>query len=127
VSEQGINPGIIRSKSFTGILSHKRSASVVSNGTFNSLRSDTLPRTPVLGQCHRGSVGSLRSLGMVLAKVPKTPRPSRTTAIFEAIAHGLSECITVTEEDITSLKGSVEGLSVNSQQVRPKKILWHGL
>lgn len=156
-TDQGRNLGITRSKSFTGILSHKRSASLVSNGSSiisNGHRSETLPRTlftPVLGECHRGSAGSLRSLGMVLAKVPKTPRPTRTAAIFEVVSRGLRlvpgtcnmtrrqcliffhhlnlipvfwpsyrECINVTEEDINSLKGNVEVLSVNSQQVRPK-------
>ncbi|GAB6021524.1 with sequence similarity 65, member A [Chamberlinius hualienensis] len=127
MNEQGKNFGISRSKSFAGILSHVRTSSNGSNATNGSSsscsghqRPDSLGRSSVLGQNHRKSSGSLRNLGVALAKIPKNPRPIRTLAIFEAISNGLSECVNVTEDDISSLKGSLEILSINSQQSQGK-------
>lgn len=96
MNEQGKNFGISRSKSFAGILSHVRTSSngsSTTNGSSSSSsghqRPDSLGRSSVLGQNHRKSTGSLRNLGVALAKIPKNPRPARTLAIFEAIFNGL--------------------------------------
>ena len=48
----------------------------------------------------------------------KEPRPERTALVVSAIVQGIREAILVTEEDIGTLKASLENLSIQSKQVQ---------
>ena len=49
----------------------------------------------------------------------KEPRPQRTLLVTTAIVQGIREAILVTDEDINTLKNSLDDLSLQSQQVGP--------
>ncbi|XP_040067513.1 rho family-interacting cell polarization regulator 2 isoform X2 [Ixodes scapularis] len=127
-----------RSRSFAGMLGHRRTASAVgaaptpafgtdggsslSSGGSSSSSSSTLSKGSVLGQHHSPHAPRriLQGISSTWSgKPPRSPRPARTLLIFNAVERGLRECVGLAQEDILSLRSSVDNLSLSSSQVRP--------
>lgn len=100
--------GLTRSRSFGGLLTHRRSHS-----------GSHPPGTPVA--VHHGGLGWAGAQGILgqagtspqgrkgsalppHVKVPKSPRPERTQQVLAAVAGGLREGVTVTRQDLDALR-----------------------
>ncbi|CAL4065662.1 unnamed protein product [Meganyctiphanes norvegica] len=100
--------GLTRSRSFGGLLTHRRSHS-----------GSHAPGTPV--PSHRGGIGWGGGQGILgqagtspqgrkgsalppHVKVPKSPRPERSQQVLAAVAGGLREAVTVTRQDLDALR-----------------------
>lgn len=124
-----------RSRSFAGMLGHRRTASAVgatptpafgtdggsslSSGGSSSSSSSTLSKGSVLGQHHSPHAPRriLQGISSTWSgKPPRSPRPARTLLIFNAVERGLRECVGLAQEDILSLRSSVDNLSLSSSQ-----------
>lgn len=124
-----------RSRSFAGMLGHRRTASAVgaaptpafgtdgssslSSGGSSSSSSSTLSKGSVLGQHHSPHAPRriLQGISSTWSgKPPRSPRPARTLLIFSAVERGLRECVGLAQEDILSLRSSVDNLSLSSSQ-----------
>ncbi|XP_050722847.1 rho family-interacting cell polarization regulator 2-like isoform X5 [Eriocheir sinensis] len=98
-----LHQGLTRSRSFGGLLTHRRSGSGAGSPQQAGARAGWA------GQGVLGQTGSSpRDVRRVLAlpphvKVPKSPRPERAAQISSSVAHGLKECVAVTKQDLDSL------------------------
>lgn len=98
-----LHQGLTRSRSFGGLLTHRRSGSGAGSPQQAGARAGWA------GQGVLGQTGSSpRDVRRVLAlpphvKVPKSPRPERAAQISSSVAHGLKECVAVTKQDLESL------------------------
>ncbi|KAK3874651.1 hypothetical protein Pcinc_020431 [Petrolisthes cinctipes] len=98
-----LHQGLTRSRSFGGLLTHRRTGS----GAGSPQQAGA--RVGWAGQGVLGQAGaSPRDVRRVLSlpphvKVPKSPRPERATQISSSVAHGLRECVAVTRQDLDTL------------------------
>lgn len=99
-----IHQGLTRSRSFGGLLTHRRPVSGA--GSPQQAVARTGWAGPgVLGQ----AASSPRDVRRVLSlpphvKVPKSPRPERASQMSSSVASGLRECVAVTRQDLDSLQ-----------------------
>lgn len=111
-----LHQGLTRSRSFGGLLSHRRSGSEAGSPQ-QTLGRAGWAGAGVLGQ----AVSSPRDVRRVLSlpphvKVPKSPRPERAAQISASVAAGLRECVSVTRQDLDSLRQTQQDSQL--QQVR---------
>ncbi|XP_045113382.1 rho family-interacting cell polarization regulator 2-like isoform X3 [Portunus trituberculatus] len=98
-----LHQGLTRSRSFGGLLTHRRSGSGAGSPQ------QAAARAGWAGQGVLGQTGSSpRDVRRVLAlpphvKVPKSPRPERASQISSSVAHGLKDCVGVTKQDLEAL------------------------
>ncbi|XP_077549879.1 rho family-interacting cell polarization regulator 2-like isoform X3 [Haemaphysalis longicornis] len=131
---------LARSRSFAGLLhgGHRRTASsaqapppppaAAADGSLSSSSgassgSSTLSKSSVLGQHHSPHAPRriLQGISSTWSgKPPRSPRPARTLLIFNAVERGLRECVSLAQEDILSLRSSVDNLSLSSSQSQGK-------
>ncbi|XP_076050290.1 rho family-interacting cell polarization regulator 2-like isoform X2 [Oratosquilla oratoria] len=103
-----LHQGLTRSRSFGGLLSHRRSHSQASSNISCSSSGGghrSSWANSVLGQ----AAGSPRDVRRVWSlpphvKVPKAPRPERATLMTGAVARGLRESAHVTRADLDALR-----------------------
>ncbi|XP_037556259.1 rho family-interacting cell polarization regulator 1 isoform X1 [Dermacentor silvarum] len=138
-ADPGSGSVLARSRSFAGLLhgGHRRTASaasgsssgqplhgVAADGSLSSSSgassgSSTLSKSSVLGQHHSPHAPRriLQGISSTWSgKPPRSPRPARTLLIFNAVERGLRECVSLAQEDILSLRSSVDNLSLSSSQ-----------
>ncbi|KAH6940497.1 hypothetical protein HPB50_000518 [Hyalomma asiaticum] len=141
-ADPGLGSVLARSRSFAGLLhgGHRRTASAASgsssggqplhgvaaaaDGSLSSSSgassgSSTLSKSSVLGQHHSPHAPRriLQGISSTWSgKPPRSPRPARTLLIFNAVERGLRECVSLAQEDILSLRSSVDNLSLSSSQ-----------
>ncbi|KAL3226563.1 hypothetical protein MRX96_024901 [Rhipicephalus microplus] len=91
----------------------------LSSSSGASSGSSTLSKSSVLGQHHSPHAPRriLQGISSTWSgKPPRSPRPARTLLIFNAVERGLRECVSLAQEDILSLRSSVDNLSLSSSQ-----------
>ncbi|XP_037527180.1 rho family-interacting cell polarization regulator 1 isoform X2 [Rhipicephalus sanguineus] len=138
-ADPGSGSVLARSRSFAGLLhgGHRRTPSAASSsgggqplhgvpadGSLSSSSgassgSSTLSKSSVLGQHHSPHAPRriLQGISSTWSgKPPRSPRPARTLLIFNAVERGLRECVSLAQEDILSLRSSVDNLSLSSSQ-----------
>lgn len=138
-ADPGSGSVLARSRSFAGLLhgGHRRTPSATSSsgggqplhgvpadGSLSSSSgassgSSTLSKSSVLGQHHSPHAPRriLQGISSTWSgKPPRSPRPARTLLIFNAVERGLRECVSLAQEDILSLRSSVDNLSLSSSQ-----------
>ncbi|XP_066971369.1 rho family-interacting cell polarization regulator 2-like isoform X7 [Macrobrachium rosenbergii] len=99
-----IHQGLTRSRSFGGLLTHRRPGSGAGSPQ------QAVARAGWAGHGVLGQAGSSpRDVRRVLSlpphvKVPKSPRPERASQIGCSVARGLRECVAVTRQDLDSLQ-----------------------
>ncbi|KAK8744245.1 hypothetical protein OTU49_001081 [Cherax quadricarinatus] len=110
-----IHQGLTRSRSFGGLLTHRRSGSGAGSPQQSGARAGWA------GQGVLGQTGSSpRDVRRVLAlpphvKVPKSPRPERASQISSSVARGLRDCISVTRQDLDSLHQAQQDSHLHQQ------------
>ncbi|XP_037527179.1 rho family-interacting cell polarization regulator 1 isoform X1 [Rhipicephalus sanguineus] len=142
-ADPGSGSVLARSRSFAGLLhgGHRRTPSAASSsgggqplhgvpadGSLSSSSgassgSSTLSKSSVLGQHHSPHAPRriLQGISSTWSgKPPRSPRPARTLLIFNAVERGLRECVSLAQEDILSLRSSVDNLSLSSSQSQGK-------
>nr|XP_053628184.1 rho family-interacting cell polarization regulator 1-like isoform X3 [Cherax quadricarinatus] len=113
-----IHQGLTRSRSFGGLLTHRRSGSGAGSPQQSGARAGWA------GQGVLGQTGSSpRDVRRVLAlpphvKVPKSPRPERASQISSSVARGLRDCISVTRQDLDSLHQAQQDSHLHQSQGR---------
>ncbi|XP_069997084.1 rho family-interacting cell polarization regulator 2 isoform X2 [Penaeus vannamei] len=110
-----LHQGLTRSRSFGGLLSHRRSGSEAGSPQ-QTLGRAGWAGAGVLGQ----AVSSPRDVRRVLSlpphvKVPKSPRPERAAQISASVAAGLRECVSVTRQDLDSLRQTQQDSQLQQQ------------
>ncbi|KAH8035182.1 hypothetical protein HPB51_004423 [Rhipicephalus microplus] len=111
-ADPGSGSVLARSRSFAGLLQggHRRTPSAASG----------VPADGSLSSSSGASSGSStlsKSISSTWSgKPPRSPRPARTLLIFNAVERGLRECVSLAQEDILSLRSSVDNLSLSSSQ-----------
>ncbi|XP_071514839.1 rho family-interacting cell polarization regulator 2-like isoform X4 [Panulirus ornatus] len=110
-----LHQGLTRSRSFGGLLTHRRTGSGAGSPQQAGARAGWA------GQGVLGQTGSSpRDVRRVLAlpphvKVPKSPRPERASQISSSVARGLRECVAVTRQDLESLHQAQQDSHLHQQ------------
>ncbi|KAG7172292.1 Rho family-interacting cell polarization regulator 2-like, partial [Homarus americanus] len=110
-----LHQGLTRSRSFGGLLTHRRTGSGAGSPQQAGARAGWA------GQGVLGQTGSSpRDVRRVLAlpphvKVPKSPRPERASQISTSVARGLRDCIAVTRQDLDSLHQAQQDSHLHQQ------------
>ncbi|XP_069173632.1 rho family-interacting cell polarization regulator 2 isoform X4 [Procambarus clarkii] len=113
-----LHQGLTRSRSFGGLLTHRRSGSGAGSPQ------QTAVRAGWAGQGVLGQTGSSpRDVRRVLAlpphvKVPKSPRPERASQISSSVARGLRECVDATRQDLETLHQAQQDSHLHQSQGR---------